>query len=155
MRRNRTTDALRGVKWCGLHAGVEGRPRRGPRRRRPGPRRRRRGPRRRRRGPRRRRRGPRRRRSRPTPMTPWPDRLIAEVANKQLTLVTHEQLVALSVGRGAISRALGRGRLHHCHQAVYSVAPPEARPPLTAELAAVLACGASAYVSHDSAAAVW
>ena len=54
-----------------------------------------------------------------------------------------------------IDRALGRGRLHSQHRNIYSLVPFPALPPLAAELAAVLACGDTALLSHHSAAAAW
>jgi very-short-patch-repair endonuclease len=54
-----------------------------------------------------------------------------------------------------IARALRRGRLHRVHQGIYSLVPFPALPPLAHELAAVLACGDGALLSHHAAAATW
>jgi very-short-patch-repair endonuclease len=54
-----------------------------------------------------------------------------------------------------IDRALVRGRLHSRHRGIYSMVPFAVLPPLAIELAAVLACGDAALLSHHSAAAVW
>jgi very-short-patch-repair endonuclease len=88
-------------------------------------------------------------------LSSWPDRAIGAIAARQRTLVTRKQLVRLGVGRGAIDHALARGRLYIIHTGVYSLVPRAALPPLARELAAVLACGEGAVLSHHSAAAVW
>src|SRR6476620_1014290 len=85
----------------------------------------------------------------------WPDREIGERAGSQRSLITRRQLLALGVSSDMIGRALRRGRLHRMHQGIYSMVPFPALPPLATELAAVLACGDSALLSHHSAAAVW
>jgi predicted transcriptional regulator of viral defense system len=59
------------------------------------------------------------------------------------------------VGPSAIEHALARGRLDRVHQGIYSMVPFAVLPPLAIELAAVLACGDAALLSHHSAAAVW
>jgi hypothetical protein len=70
-------------------------------------------------------------------------------------LGTRAQLTDLGLGPSAIEHALKRGRLHRIHQGVDSMVPSPALAPLAAELAAVLACGDSALLSHQSAAAAW
>jgi very-short-patch-repair endonuclease len=85
----------------------------------------------------------------------WPDRGIAELAGRQRALITRRQLLALGVESSMITRALGRGRLHRIHQGVYSLVPLPVLPDLARELAAVLACGDRALLSHRSAAATW
>ena len=47
-----------------------------------------------------------------------------------------------------------RGLLHPDHRGVYAVGHAEL-PPLGREVAALLACGPSAVLSHRSAAALW
>ena len=85
----------------------------------------------------------------------WPDRGIAGLVGRQRALVTRRQLLALGIESSMITRALRRGRLHRVHQGIYSLVPLPALPPLALELAAVLACGDAALLSHHSAAAVW
>src|ERR1700748_2484059 len=85
----------------------------------------------------------------------WPDRRIGQIASRQKSLITREQLMALGVGRDVIDRALARGRLHSRHRSIYSMVPFPVLPPLAIELAAVLACGESALLSHHSAAGIW
>jgi very-short-patch-repair endonuclease len=85
----------------------------------------------------------------------WPDRAIAGIGAKQRALITRAQLSDLGLGPGAIEHALRRGRLHRVHQGVYSLVPLAVLPDLARELAAVLACGDAALLSHRSAAATW
>ncbi|HET7052009.1 MAG TPA: hypothetical protein VFI54_27310, partial [Solirubrobacteraceae bacterium] len=54
-----------------------------------------------------------------------------------------------------IDRALARGRLHSRHRSIYSLVPFPVLLPLALELAAVLACGDNALLSHHSAGATW
>jgi very-short-patch-repair endonuclease len=89
------------------------------------------------------------------PVAGWPEREIGEVAARQRGLITRPQLTVLGLSRAAIDHAVARGRLHRRHHAVYSLVPFPALPPLAAELAAVLACGKCALLSHHSAAAMW
>jgi very-short-patch-repair endonuclease len=84
----------------------------------------------------------------------WPDRAVAAIATAQLGLITRDQLVDLGLGRGAIEHGLERGRLTTIHRGVYALAHL-ALAPLARPLAAVLACGEAAFLSHHSAAAVW
>jgi very-short-patch-repair endonuclease len=84
----------------------------------------------------------------------WPDRSVAAIATAQLGLITRDQLVDLGLGRGAIEHGLERGRLTSVHRGVYAAAHL-ALAPLAKQLAAVLACGEAAFLSHHSAAAVW
>jgi very-short-patch-repair endonuclease/predicted transcriptional regulator of viral defense system len=77
-----------------------------------------------------------------------------EPARGQHGVVTHEQLLELGLNADAIHYRLARGRLHPIHRAVYAVG----RPDLTRHgrwMAAVLACGPDALLSHASAAALW
>ncbi|HET7051660.1 MAG TPA: type IV toxin-antitoxin system AbiEi family antitoxin domain-containing protein, partial [Solirubrobacteraceae bacterium] len=85
----------------------------------------------------------------------WPDRAIAGIGATQRALITRAQLTGLGLGPSAIEHALRRGRLHRMHQGLYSMVRFPALPDLAIELAAVLACGDSALLSHHSAAAVW
>jgi very-short-patch-repair endonuclease len=82
------------------------------------------------------------------------DHGIAWIAGRQLGLITTWQLQALGTSPGAISRRVGRGALHRVHRGVFlvghAVCVPGAR-----ELAAVLACGDGAFVSHRSSAFLW
>jgi very-short-patch-repair endonuclease len=81
-------------------------------------------------------------------------RSIASIAGRQRGVVTRSQLRQAGLSEAAISRQLGSGRLHLLHRGVYLVghAVP---PPLARELAALLACGPTAALSHQTAAAFW
>ena len=69
-------------------------------------------------------------------------------------MVSRAQLVALGFDARAIEYRLKVGRLHLLHRGVYAVGhrPPS---PLATAMAAVLACGTDAALSHGSAAALW
>jgi very-short-patch-repair endonuclease len=79
---------------------------------------------------------------------------VAWIAGRQLGLVACWQLQALGVSSSSITRRLRRGALHRVYRGVFLVGHallvPGAR-----ELAAVLACGEGALVSHRSAALLW
>ena len=81
------------------------------------------------------------------------DRAIVELAARQHGIVTTAQLAATGVGRRAIARRVARGWLIPRFRGVYQVGPVAAR--YGREMAAVLACGVGAALSHESAAAVW
>jgi len=69
-------------------------------------------------------------------------------------MVTRDQLVALGLSDQAIAKRVDRGRLHRIHQTVYSLTPGV----MTERgkfMAAVLACGPDAVLSHRSAAYLW
>ena len=75
---------------------------------------------------------------------------VNRLARRQKSLVTRSQLVALGMEPRAIDRRLETKRLHRVRRRVYRVGPiPQ---PLEAEMAAVLALGSNAVLSHRSAA---
>jgi very-short-patch-repair endonuclease len=79
---------------------------------------------------------------------------VQRLADRQHGLVTYAQLRAIGLSDGAIVRRLALGRLHRVHQGVYVVGRRE----LSREgvfLAAVLAVGDDAVLSHFAAAAFW
>ena len=88
------------------------------------------------------------------PAMPGSDRLIAELASRQHGVVARRQLLDLGLRPTAIRRRLRLGRLHRLHAGVYLVGHRAIRRG-TREMAAVLACGPAAVVSHRSAAALW
>ena len=82
------------------------------------------------------------------------DRLIAALAERQHGVVAVWQLLELGLGRGAIQYRVSIGRLHRIHRGVYAVGHRK----LTRHghwMAAVLAYGPDAVLSHRSAAALW
>jgi len=76
------------------------------------------------------------------------------MATAQHGFVTYAQLRAVGIGPNAIAHRVERGRLHRWHTGVYLVGH-EAVPPLGHEMAAVLACGEGALISHRTAASLW
>ena len=79
---------------------------------------------------------------------------LARIANRQHGVVSRAQLVALGFDRGAIARRVESGRLHRLYRGVYAVG----HTVLSSHgrrLAAVMACGEGAVLSHRSAAALW
>jgi very-short-patch-repair endonuclease len=82
------------------------------------------------------------------------DRAVAEVAARQYGVVSRAQLEAAGLGPSAIKHRIAHGRLHRIHRGVYAVGH-RALAPGAREMAAVLACGPSAVVSHRSAARLW
>jgi hypothetical protein len=82
------------------------------------------------------------------------DVLIADLARRQDGVVGHDQLVALGLDRGAIAHRIATGRLHPIHIGVYAVG----HTVLSARgrrIGALLACGAGAVLSHQTAADHW
>lgn len=82
------------------------------------------------------------------------DRRIAEIAARQHGLITYAQLTGLGMSRSGIARRVERGALYRVHRGVYAVRHPE----LTRHgewLAAVLALGPGAALSHASAGVLW
>jgi hypothetical protein len=82
------------------------------------------------------------------------DGAVAELALRQHGVVSRAQLIALGLGADAIDWRVRRRRLHAVHRAVYAVGHLGlARNGRF--MAAVLACGEGAALSHFSAAVVW
>jgi Transcriptional regulator, AbiEi antitoxin len=82
------------------------------------------------------------------------ERAIVDLAARQRGLLTGAQLRSLDVGRRTVDRWLASGRLQAVHRDVYAFGPQ----PLNKRgkwLAAVLAMGPGAFLSHESAAALW
>jgi Protein of unknown function (DUF559) len=90
----------------------------------------------------------------PKSVTRPADRAIADLAARQHGVVAHRQLLTRGLGEGAVRHRIANGRLHRVHAGVYAVG----HRVLSASglrLAAVLACGPGAVLSHRDAAAVW
>jgi very-short-patch-repair endonuclease len=80
--------------------------------------------------------------------------VIAAIAAKQHGNITRAQMLAAGLGDDTVDSWLRRGRLYQLHRGVYALGHL-ALPPLGAQMAAVLACGEAALLSHSSAAHVW
>ena len=79
---------------------------------------------------------------------------IGALADRQHGVVALHQLQLLGLSKSAVSKRARGGRLHRIHRAVYAVG----RSKLTGYghwMAAVLACGPRAVLSHRSAAGLW
>jgi very-short-patch-repair endonuclease len=82
------------------------------------------------------------------------DVAVARIAARQHGVVTVAQLVEAGIDKSGVERRLRAGRLHRIHRGVYAVG----HDGLSQEgrwMAAVLACGDGAVLSHASAAALW
>jgi hypothetical protein len=83
-----------------------------------------------------------------------PDQRIAEIAALQHGVITNAQLLGAGVYSSGISNRLSAGRLHRIHRGVYAVGHSNLATG-GRWMAAVLACGANAVLSHRSAAEFW
>ena len=83
-----------------------------------------------------------------------PDVAVAEIAARQHGVASITQLYESGVDKSAISRRLKSGRLHRIHHGVYAVGHRGLSLP-GRFMAAVLACGDGAVLSHTSAAVLW
>jgi hypothetical protein len=83
-----------------------------------------------------------------------PDVVVARLAERQHGVVARRQLLAAGLTREAMARRIRVGRLYCLYRGVYAAGhrllSPEAR-----WMAAVLAAGPHAVLSHRSAAALW
>ena len=86
--------------------------------------------------------------------SPAVDVAIAALADGQYGVVAHRQLAAAGLSLTGIEERLRTGRLHGIHRGVYSVGHRSLRRE-GYWMAAVLACGPGAALSHRSAAALW
>ncbi len=83
-----------------------------------------------------------------------PDAKAAKLAAEQHGVLSAPQLRDLGIDKSGISRRVGSGRLFRVHRGVYAIG----HGGLSLErrwMAAVLACGPGAILSHMSAAALW
>jgi very-short-patch-repair endonuclease len=82
------------------------------------------------------------------------DEPIMELARRQHGVVGRAQLRALGLGDDAVDWQVKRRRLHRVHHGIYVIGYPA--PTRTGHfMAAVLACGGQAALSHFSAAVLW
>ena len=77
-----------------------------------------------------------------------------DLARRQHGVITRMQLLALGFTDEGIKHRLRRGRLRRIYPGVYAVGQLE-RTEHGKWMAAVLACGPTAALSHDSASALW
>lgn len=82
------------------------------------------------------------------------ERAVAELAVRQHGVVARRQLGELGLGRRAIDHRVETGRLHVIFRGVYAVGHPGLSPD-GHRMAAVLAGGEEAVLSHRSAAVLW
>ena len=83
-----------------------------------------------------------------------PDAAIARVAANQHGVITTEQLISAGLLSSGITDRLSAGRLHRIHRCVYAVGH-RALSDRGRWMAAVLACGETAVLSHLSAGELW
>jgi predicted transcriptional regulator of viral defense system len=79
---------------------------------------------------------------------------VGRLAFVQNGMVTLEQLEGVGLTDEAVMKRVARGRLHRVHQRVYSLTPG-VMTERGSFMAAVLACGPEAVLSHRSAAYLW
>src|SRR3954466_15853355 len=82
------------------------------------------------------------------------DRVIAELAERHHGVVALRDLLGIGITRKAVESRLRRGRLHRIHRGVYAVGHRILGPDGW-RMAAVLAAGDDAALSHDAAAEFW
>jgi hypothetical protein len=82
------------------------------------------------------------------------DATLAEFAARRYGVVTRGEMICLGLTEREIARRVQSGRLHRLHRGVYAVGHC-AVGQHGRWLAAVLACGEGALLSHRSAAALW
>jgi hypothetical protein len=81
------------------------------------------------------------------------DAAIAAIADAQHGILARWQLIALGFSAGAIRNRIANGQLRPLHRGVYAVGHAHLTPNAR-RMAAVLACGDGAFLSHNSAARV-
>jgi very-short-patch-repair endonuclease len=82
------------------------------------------------------------------------DLAVSRLADAQYGIVARPHLAALALGPSAIDRRIRAGRLRPLHRGVYALGHRQLRREAF-WLAAVLACGPGAVLSHASAGALW
>jgi predicted transcriptional regulator of viral defense system len=85
---------------------------------------------------------------------PGREQALSALADRQYGVVGQSQLAAMGLGERTIARWAAVGRLHKIHRGAYAVGRRSVVQRGT-WLAAVLACGEGAVLSHASAAALW
>lgn len=87
------------------------------------------------------------------PTRPTFDTVLHSIAARQHGVVTRRQLLEAGLSGDRISRRVRAGRLRPLHRGVYRVGPVASVR--AREMAACLACGPTAMLSHGSAAEAW
>jgi hypothetical protein len=82
------------------------------------------------------------------------DEAVAALATVQQIVFSVDQLRGLGLGTRAVQKRASTGRLHRVYKGVYSLVPPKLLARGGHWMAAVLACGPGAVLSHRSAAAL-
>jgi very-short-patch-repair endonuclease len=80
---------------------------------------------------------------------------VREIASQQEGIVARAQLLGAGVSNSTVARALRSGALHRVHPGVYSAVAPELLTEDGHLIAAVLAAGEGAMLSHGTAAWRW
>jgi very-short-patch-repair endonuclease len=80
--------------------------------------------------------------------------MVWALVRRQHGVISRQQLLRLGFSATAIDHRIARGRLHPLWRGVYAVGRPRVSR-LGMLMAAVLACGDAAVLSHDSAAELW
>jgi very-short-patch-repair endonuclease len=83
------------------------------------------------------------------------DLAIRRIADAQYGVISRAQLSELAVERGAIRHRISEGRLRQVHRGVYAIVGPRLLTKHGHWMAAVLASGPRAVLSHFAAAALW
>ncbi len=81
------------------------------------------------------------------------ERAALALAGRQHCVIGYAQLLAVGFSPDVVRNRVARGWLRRYHRGVYLVGPVE--PPLARAMAATLACGDGALLSHDAAAVLW
>jgi len=85
---------------------------------------------------------------------PPPDARLARIAGRQHGVVTSRQLAALGIRGTSVARRVEAGRLERLYRGVFAVGHRQ-RTREAKWIAAVMACGSDAVLSHLDAAALW
>ena len=88
------------------------------------------------------------------PRTRGDERLLSALARQQYGAISRRQLLELGIGENQIGHRVAVGRLHPLHRGVYTLGH-RSIPRHGRWMAAVLASGPEAVLSHSSAAALW
>ena len=80
---------------------------------------------------------------------------VRAIAGRQAGIVARAQLLSAGISNSVVARAVGSGRLHRIHPGVYAAVAPELLTEEGQLLAALLAAGDGALLSHATAAWRW